>query len=603
MSFAQGLQAGALVAKGWLEAYDSADEKRRKDAAQAEISKIGKAEPMPEMAPNYSVESSTVGLAPQQSIMRQPQSEALGSGNYNMGDDYTSVPGMRTGLQAGRAPAAPAPVGAGYARGYTPEQIDNARGTGLPMPMSARTAQEADIYARFGLSDQATRSRERAYDVGRQEVADANTAEANQRLTDEYNYKLKQRQGNENAIKSLSSVLATGEQIDLPSIYKIANEHGADPQAMTAFVGDSLGITDKIAVAKVNKMARDVQAAATDPKTLQAYIEKNSDPDPNDGITPKLTQVKGGWVIMYGDKPLQGTQMYPDSKDMPGFTALAYDMVEKAKGNPLGWAVQKQTMEKNAAAINASNAQVRASDAQASLAGPHGEVLRAQADYYKNKGNADKMGGTQYFNGQDGNMYASTPVFSPTGGLTFQTTKVNPDAVKFQKPGVEGAGTKPVDVKEEGTKVTIGGQLRVADGLGNYIDPKGILPSARSKVLTEANIPDNLAAELPWAKDGTAVGFGGKSYDVRNAADMKALKADYERLGKNTIAVEEGQKNIPRHQTGVRYDPYGASQRPRMGATQAEVDAFNAARAREALSRQIGQSQTNMYNVQQYGLE
>jgi hypothetical protein len=355
MSFAQGLLAGERMAAGWMEAYESADEKRRKKAAQEEIAKIGKSEPMPEIAPTYSAEQPEVGLNPQQSIMRQPPAEQLGSGGYGMGDDYASVPGMRTGLQASRAPAAaPAPVGAGFARGYTPQQIDNARGTGLPMPMSARTAQEADIYAKYGLSDQATRSRERAYEIGRQEVADANTAEANQRVTDEYNYKLKQRQGNETAIKALSERLAAGELLDVPSIYAISSEAGADPQAMTAFVGDSLGISEKVAVAKVNKMARDVEEAAKDPQTLNAYIQKNADPDPNDGITPELRQVQGGWVIMYGDKPLKGTQLYPDTKDMPGFTALAYDMVQKAKGNPLAWVVQKQAMEKTAAAIEAS---------------------------------------------------------------------------------------------------------------------------------------------------------------------------------------------------------------------------------------------------------
>lgn len=380
MSFAQGLLAGERMAAGWIEAYESADEKRRKKAAQEEIAKIGKAEPMPEMAPTYSAEQPASGLNPQQSIMRQSPTEQLGTGGYGTQDDFTSVPGMRTGLQAGRTPAAPAPVGAGYARGYTPQQIDTARGTGIPMAVSARTAQEADIYAKYGLSDQATRARERAYDIGRQEVADANTAEANQRVRDEYDYKLRQRQGNENAIKALSTRLAEGEQLDLPSIYQIANENGADPQAMTAFVGDSLGITEKMAVARVNKMAREVQEAATDPKKLNAYILKNADPDPNDNIVPELKQVKGGWVIMYGDKPLQGTQMYPDTKDVPGFTALAYDMVEKAKGNPLGWVLQKQAMEKNAAAIRSSEAQVRASDSTVGLNNARAGQIRQMND-------------------------------------------------------------------------------------------------------------------------------------------------------------------------------------------------------------------------------
>lgn len=526
MAFAQGLQAGTQMAKSWLEAYDSADEKRRKDAAQLEIAKIGKAEPMPEMAPNYAAEQP-------QSVMRQPQAPQLGDGSYGAGDDYTSVPGMRTGLQASRVPAAPAPVGAGYARGYTPQQIDTARGLGTPMAMSARTTEEANIYAKYGLSDQAMRSRERSYDIGRQEVADANTAEANQRVRDEYEFKLKQRQGNENAIKSISARLAAGEQVDLPSIYQVANENGADPTALTAFVGDSLGITEKMAVAKVNKMASDVQEAATDPKKLNDYIIKNADPNPNDGITPELKQVKGGWVIMYGDKQLQGTQMYPDTKDVPGFTALAYDMVEKAKGNPMAWVLQKQAMEKNAAAIEESRAGVNLKNAQAGL-------IPAQADYYKNRGALDRMGSAQYFEGKDGNTYAAVPVMGKEG-LTFEVKQVNQPGVKFNKLGGAGDG-KPVEVKEEGTKVTIGGQLRVADGLGGWMDPKGVLPSERVKVLKSANVPDNLVAQLPWNSAGTSVGFAGQAYDVRDPKDMKQLKADYERLGRTAIEVDEAQK-------------------------------------------------------------
>jgi len=238
---------------------------------------------------------------------------------------------------------------------------------------------------------------------------------------------------------------------------------------------------------------------------------------------------------------------------------------------------------------------VRRTDASVSLAG-------VQAKALKDRSNAEKMGGTQYFTGQDGNMYAATPVFSQSGGLKFETTQVNPNNIKFQKPGTE-KDSKPIKVEEEGTKVTIDGQLRVADGLGKYIDPKGVLPSERLKALQKSNIPDDLSAELPWNQNGTAVGFGGKAYDVRNPADMKALKTDYERLGRNTIEVEESQKKIPRQQTGLRYDPYGASQRPRMGATQEEVNAFNARKAREALNRGIAQSQTDLYNTRQYGLE
>ena len=169
---------------------------------------------------------------------------------------------------------------------------------------------------------------------------------------------------------------------------------------------------------------------------------------------------------------------------------------------------------------------------------------------------------------------------------------------------------KPGDVKDEGIKATIGGKLYIADGLGKWIPtdgsgkPVGILPSERTKFLEKADLPANVIPQIPWNTNGTEVMFGGKAYDVKNPDDMKELKADYKRLGANTITVEEEQKNFPRTRPqGVVYDPYGASQRPRMGATQAEIDAFNAKKALEVRNREIAQRQTDLYNQQPLGLK
>jgi len=156
--------------------------------------------------------------------------------------------------------------------------------------------------------------------------------------------------------------------------------------------------------------------------------------------------------------------------------------------------------------------------------------------------------------------------------------------------------------------------LHIADGNGNWIPadgngkPIGILPSDRTKALEKAGIPKNLVPQIPWNTNGTEVMFGGKAYDVKNPDDLKELKADYKRLGANTLLVEEEQKNIPGRNTGLfsvgqPYDPYGASQRPRMGATQAEIDTFNADKERRRRNLSIAQRQTNLYNAQQQGLE
>jgi hypothetical protein len=167
----------------------------------------------------------------------------------------------------------------------------------------------------------------------------------------------------------------------------------------------------------------------------------------------------------------------------------------------------------------------------------------ATAQYYKDRTTAERMGNAQYFTGQDGNTYASIPKMGKNG-LTFETVKVNPDGVKMTKVG-GGADMKPADVKEEGTKVTIGGKLQYADGLGGYVPagpngkPAGVLPSERQAALKKAGVPDNVIDRLEWNKDGTAVGLNGMRFDLN---ELKNIKTEYERLGKNEIIAEEDRK-------------------------------------------------------------
>ena len=387
MSFAQGLIAGDRMAAGWLDAYESSDTKRREKLAQEEIAKIGRTDNMPEMAPNYAAVPAEGLVAPQPSMMRQPAPVPMGTGVSGAEGDYTSVPGMRTGLQNTMAPpAAQPPVGAGFARGFTPQQIDTARSAAMNMPMSQRTQQEADIYAKYGLTKDAVRARERSYDIGRQEKLDARSARADERAEEEYGIRIgetkrtvKEGEANRNAISALGVKLAAGETIDLPAIYQVATDMGANPTVLTAFVGDSLGINKKIADEKVAKMEREVREAISSPDKLNAYIAKNvADPNPDDNILPELRPVKGGWGIFYGKDLLKGTQIYADTKEIPGFQALAQDMIEKAKGNPLGWTIQKLTIEKEAAAIAASKASSAASASTSGLNAIRGNLVNRQ---------------------------------------------------------------------------------------------------------------------------------------------------------------------------------------------------------------------------------
>lgn len=173
------------------------------------------------------------------------------------------------------------------------------------------------------------------------------------------------------------------------------------------------------------------------------------------------------------------------------------------------------------------------------------QTANTTQEYYKNRGAAEKMGSAQYFQGEDGNTYASIPVMGKEG-LKFETVKVNPDDIKMKKAGAGANDNKPVKIEEEGTKMSIGGKTVIADGNGNWIPadgngrPVGVLPSERTKFLKEAGVPDNLVGQLPWNKTGTALLFNGKAYDPKDPKDLKTMVDTYKRLGKADIAMQEG---------------------------------------------------------------
>lgn len=188
------------------------------------------------------------------------------------------------------------------------------------------------------------------------------------------------------------------------------------------------------------------------------------------------------------------------------------------------------------------------------------EAMKAQ--YYKERGAMDRMGAAQYFNGADGNTYAAIPTMGKRG-LEFQTVQVNPQGIKLSKPGTDGMGLKPVDVKEEGTKVMMGGRLMFADGMGGYIpagptgQPAGYLPSQRSGVLKQSGIPDNLQGRLQWSADGTGIRLGNREYDPRNSEDMKHLIKDANDYDIMTKRIEESNRarmNPPR-EGGLAFGP------------------------------------------------
>lgn len=169
------------------------------------------------------------------------------------------------------------------------------------------------------------------------------------------------------------------------------------------------------------------------------------------------------------------------------------------------------------------------------------DKLGVTRDYYQSRSQLDRMGSAQYFTGADGNTYASIPTMTREG-LKFETVRVNPEGIKLGKVGADG---KPIKVEEEGTKMTMGGKLHFADGLGGWIPanssgaPAGVMPSARSQALKAAGVPDNFIDKLQWNADGTAVGYNGMRFGLN---ELRAIPKELERIERNTKAAEEDSK-------------------------------------------------------------
>ena len=170
----------------------------------------------------------------------------------------------------------------------------------------------------------------------------------------------------------------------------------------------------------------------------------------------------------------------------------------------------------------------------------HAATAGAQIAADKARASSYKLGNAQYFTGEDGNTYASVPTMGPNGKLEFNTVRVNPDNVRMSKPGgkPEPAASK---VEDPGVayKDNRTGKLMYTDGRGGFIAEDGVLPTDRNTYLEKAGVPTDAIRSLPWSKDGTSVLFANQAYAVDSPEDMRALKADMDRLGRNTRVVEE----------------------------------------------------------------
>jgi hypothetical protein len=165
-------------------------------------------------------------------------------------------------------------------------------------------------------------------------------------------------EANRTAILRVGELLQGGGNIDIPSLYKVAGEAGADPAVLVKTAADFLNITEKSAKVTTEKLLRDIDAASVDPTKFNTLLKKSFDPDPNDNLSPELRPAAGGgFQVFYGDKPM--TQVFKDTKDMPALSQMASFYRDRLSGNPLATAVQ----------IEALNAKRASADKDKAMAG------------------------------------------------------------------------------------------------------------------------------------------------------------------------------------------------------------------------------------------
>lgn len=522
-AFAQGMESGTRMAKSWLDTYNIIEEQTRKRRAAEEISAAGSTglADIPEQPRVYTPD-----------MQVQPAPTGLGTGAYGTQDDFTSIQPQQ-GLVAPRA--APAtPPGTGYARGFTPEQAGavrtayaaggapavartaaeqgmSAQGLTRELPMSQQLKRQADVYAKYGLTDQAEQYRLKAYDVSRQEEVDARTRA-------DYDTK----QNTNKAAQYIAEKQKEGRPLDMVLIAEAQAQFNGDYTTLLNTASNVLGITDKVAAAETKKLVNSINKAASQGEgAFNTLLASFADPNKEDNIIPTFTKVRGGYQVMYGDKPM--SPLFADAAGVSALQQAASFYTSNAQDKPFETAIQ-------IASLKAKEAQIDASKAQASKD-------RAQANRYsrddEEKGLSKKV--------KDVETSLGRKLTEPEKLTLFGLTA---------KPRDE----KPTKVEEAGVQYKVDGKLVQTDGMGGFISTKGILPENRPAALKAAGVSDNNLSRLIWSNDGEAVMFNNEEYDVKDKRDMAKLNkalAAYDTLNRS-IAEEARLRSNPTGPSGFQ---------------------------------------------------
>lgn len=373
--FMQGLAAGQRVAQGWLDTYETA--RRRKEERELKARREGIMSAQPQEETGYTAEQGrqleAMATAINPETGRPYYRVAAGQGGYTVTPDFTEaqtpVVGLGTDVPMVDRVAATQPVqyapqrvstflGQRYEGGLTPERTAALRERALVETITDPIERQRGLQQlRAGELTEMQIARER--EVAR--LAQENERRAN---------------ANRDATARLAQQIASGNQLDVPSIYRLATEAGADPEVLVKSAADFLGLDEKTAKARSDKLIRDIATAATSETKFNELLAKSFDPDPADNIVPQLVRTRDGVQVMYGNRPL--TQPFKDTKDLSALSQLSMFYRDQITGNPLATAVQLTTLDAKRAQIEASQAQTEASRATTQLRGLQGRAVREQ---------------------------------------------------------------------------------------------------------------------------------------------------------------------------------------------------------------------------------
>ncbi len=244
---------------------------------------------------------------------------------------------------------------------------------------------------------------------------------------------------------------------------------------------------------------------------------------------------------------IQGDRTKPVNIDAADLGRIAIGVRRLQRGDVGGLDVIASINKDIAASIRAEmGTQLEAlkanNDAAYKTAGLANDRARtaATSNYYAGRTQMDRMGGAQYFTGEDGNTYAAIPTMTRQG-LKFETVQVNPEGVVMAKAGGKAPAALE-KVPEDGSRVrdSRGNVFTYSEGVP--IQEGGVPPSEAQKVFAAAGLPpqaEELAEWMPGRRFIRIPGFSDDLFDVKKPGDMKLAKQAIESVSGADITARE----------------------------------------------------------------